>query len=362
MKKLLAGVAVFLLLCTAALAETFVVPLADGQLTFTPFEGGHVLTKETSASVFNRLGMRQREVFAWMDEEQIDVLMYDQDFGCDVLLSVYETDQLGYETYGDEDRKRMCASFREHYEQYGYDVHDVSFRETEQFAFLTAFITLTYADGATESRFVYETCREGYSILMTMFVLDDHDPVEYANMASVLADSLRYELHSSAAILRAQGVTIRLTVPEGMTLHASPEELAITLSGDGSGEIIGCLQDPAGAWILLWRLDENAPGNMNRLSDAGVRSLYQARARTKKSAGCTVTLAEDHPESRQRYIRLAYEFDGEDGARWYAEEYYTKQAGWGVSVTAYSCGAELPEAVQNMLETIVNSQMVMLDE
>lgn len=363
MKKLLVFLLAMLLLPAFAMAEERVsIPLADGVLSFTPFEDGYCLTKETSASVFNRLGMSQREMFAWMDEQQVDVLMYDQDFGCEVMLSVHETDYPGYETYSPEEWTRMCTGFREHYEQYGYDVHDISVLETENFVFLTAFITLSYADGTVETRFVYETCRDGYSILMTMFVSDGNDPAAYADAAAALATSLRHELHAGTATLQAQGVTIRLTVPAEMRVDPAMTNADITPPEAAAGEIIGCMVDPAGEWFILWTLDESASGDMDRLSDAGVKALYQARAKNKKSAGCTVTLTEDHPDSRQRYFRIGYHFSTESGDIWYAEEYYTKQAGWGVSVTAYSCGEPLPEDVQTMLAAIVDSQMVDVSE
>lgn len=358
MKKLLAILLALLLLCASALAETVEIPLADGALTFKAFNGGHVLTAETSASVFNRLGMRQRETLKFMEEQGIDALMYNLDLTCEVVISVHEDDYPAFTSFTEEELAEICDSFRENYEQHGYEVHGVSVQDKDDFTFVTAYITLTYADGEVESRVVYQTSFEGYNVLMTMFILDG-DTADYILQADRLMSSMRYETNPGVAALSLPGATITLPVPEGMTVHASAEEAGVTLPEAPYGEVVGCAAGEA--FFLLWQLDEKASGDMDRLSDAGVRSLYQARAKNKKSAGCTVTRSADHPDGRQRYIITEYTFTDESGRTWYAAEYYTKQAGWGASVTAYS-GAPLTDDLLTMLQTIAESQMVSADE
>lgn len=359
MKKLLVCMAVFLLLCAPALAETVAIPLADGQLVFDAFPDGHVLTNETSASVFNRLGMSQRETMAYLEAEGVSAILLDEDWGCETLLSVQENDYPAFVTFSEAVREQVCDSFRENYEQYGYQVHHVTMLDKGVFTFISAYITLEYADGTVEKRIVYQTSFEGYDVLVTMFIFAE-DPEAYMRLADQLVSSMRYETNPGKVTLSLRGAEISLSVPEGLMVHSEAAAAGVTLPETPNGEVVGCTG--AGEWFILWTLDENASGDMDRLSDAGVRALYQARAKNKKASGCTVTAAEDHPDSRQRYIRIGYHFSDENGDIWYAEEYYTKQAGWGASVTAYSCGAPLPEEVQTMLANIVDSQMVDVKE
>lgn len=358
MKKMLACLLALLLLCASALAETVAISLADGELTFKAFNGGHVLTAETSASVFNRLGMSQRETLKSMEEQGIDALMFNLDFTCEVLLSVYENDYPAFTSFTDEVREQVCDSFREHFEQYGYEVHDVSMQDKGDFTFVSAYITLDFADGTVEQRVVYQTSFEGYDVQMTMFIYED-DPSDGILLADRLMSSMRYETNPGAVTLSLPGAAITLSVPETMIVHTSAEDAGVALPEAPYGEVVGCAAGEE--FILLWQLDEKASGDMDRLSDAGVRALYQARAKSKKSAGYTVTRSADHPDGRQRYIITEYTFTDETGRTWYASEYYTKQAGWGASVTAYS-GTPFTDDLLTMLEAIAESQMVSADE
>lgn len=363
MKTLLGLLLTMLLLCAPAFAEERVaIPLADGELSFVPFEDGYVLTRESSASVFNRLGMRQREVIPWMEEHDLYALMYDAAMGCEVQIEILEVTQPDYIDITPEQDAAMLKSFTDFYEQYGYKVEASGMYDNGAHRFGWVLVTLTYADGYVENRIHYKTCHNDYMIEMVMFVQDGSQLAAYDQMARELVDSMIYALQSAVVKLGLPDVSLQLLPPEGMAVHATAEAAGVkVIPEETAGEIIGCMADPAGEWFILWRLDESASGDMDRLSDAGVKALYEARAKNKKAAGCTVTLTEDHPESRQRYMRIGYQFADADSQVWHAEEYYTKQAGWGVSVTVYS-GVPLSDEVQTMLETIVNSQMMNVDE
>ena len=56
-----------LLLCAPVLAEE-VVELPDAVVTYTPPEGFYRLTRESSASAFNKLGLSQRSFLRWMEQ------------------------------------------------------------------------------------------------------------------------------------------------------------------------------------------------------------------------------------------------------------------------------------------------------
>lgn len=359
MKKLLVCMAVFLLLGASALAETVEIPLADGTLTFDPLTDGVCLTRESSASVFNRLGMSQREVVPWMEEHNLYALMYDAAWGCEVQIEVMEASQPDYNTITPEQDASMLESFVSFNEQYGLDVQDYGMYDNghHRFGWLVGKETLD--EGVQQYRIHYKTSHRDYLIEMMMFVNEATRLEYYVETARTLVDSMQYALREDITQLTCGNARIQCALPEGMTVHASAEEAGVTLPEAPYGEVVGCA---AGEELfLLWQLDEKASGDMDRLSDAGVRALYQARAKSKKSAGCTVTRSADHPDGRQRYIITEYTFTDENGVTWYAAEYYTKQAGWGASVTAYS-REPLTNDLLTMLQTVAESQMVSADE
>ena len=359
MKKMLACLLALLLLCASALAETVEISLADGTLTFEPLMSGVCLTRETSASVFNRLGMRQREVVPWMEEHNLYALMYDAAWGCEVQIEVMAATQPDYNTITPEQDASMLENFVSFNEQYGLDVQDYGMYDNghHRFGWLVGRETLD--EGVQQYRIHYKTNHRDYLIEMIMFVNDAAQLEYYAETARTLVDSMQYALRADLTHLTCGNARIQCALPDGMTVHVSAEDAGVALPEAPYGEVVGCAAGEE--FILLWQLDEKASGDMDRLSDAGVRALYQARAKSKKSAGYTVTRSADHPDGRQRYIITEYTFTDETGRTWYASEYYTKQAGWGASVTAYS-GTPFTDDLLTMLEAIAESQMVSADE
>lgn len=356
MKKLLGCIAVFLLLGVSALAETVEIPLADGVLTFEAFAGGVCLTRESSASVFNRVGFRQRELVPWMEEHNLYALMYDADRGCEVQIEVMEASQPDYNTITPEQDASMLESFVSFSEQYGLDVQEYGMYDNEHHRFGWLVGAETPVGGVQQYRIHYKTSHHDYLIEMVMFVYDTASLVHYAETARSLVDSMQYTLREDLARFAFGQASIQCALPDGMSLLSAA---AVSLPEAPYGEVVGCAKGED--VFLLWQLDEKASGDMERLSDAGVRSLYQARAKNKKAAGCTVTVSEDYPDGRQRYIRTDYHFVDDTGVTWYAVEYYTKQDGWGASVTAYSA-QPMTDELLTMLESLVRSQMVAVSE
>ncbi len=337
--------------------EDVTIPLSSGQLTFTPFRGGMCLTQDADESVFNWLGMDRQEVLDWMTTEDVDVLMYDAGYGCETWISVYDGDSPDWASYTAEEHQLLCDDFREIYEQHGYVVHDVHVAEIGDFTFLCGVASWTYEDGYEERHIVYETAFDGYQMLTTLFIMEGAEVADYLPMAEELMRSVRYTVDESSARLTAPGMNIRFTLPEGMTVHASVQETGVVLPEAGVGDVVGCMMAPAEDGFLVWRVTSRVTGDMEGMTEAAVRALYEARAKNKRNAGCTVSLSADHQNGRQRYIRTDYHFNDETGCTWYAVEYYTKQFGKGVSVTAYST-QPLTEDMLALLENIVNSQLI----
>ena len=357
MKKLLVCIAVFLLLCSAALAETVEVPLADGTLTFETLPDGLCLTRESSASVFNRAGFSQRELVPLMEEHNIYALMLDTAGGCEVQIEVMEAAQPDYNTITPAQDASMLENFVSFNEQYGLDVQDYGMYDNGHHRFGWLVGAEMRENGAQQYRILYKTSHRDYLIEMVMFVYDPARLEHYAEMARMLVDSMQYTLLDDLARFACGNAGIQCVLPEGMHLGADAAD--VLMPEAPYGEVVGCAE--AEEWLLVWQLDEQASGDMERLSDAGVRALYEARARSKKNAGCTVTASADCADNRQRYIRTDYHFTDESGVTWYAVEYYTKQGGWGASVTAYS-EQPMTDSTLAALRKLVRSQRVTVTE
>lgn len=105
---------------------------------------------------------------------------------------------------------------------------------------------------------------------------------------------------------------------------------------------------------------DNVTGDLERVRDTGLRPLYEDRAKRKKTEGFTVTVREAVTDLRQHYVHLCYEIPQEGGESWFANEYYTKQGGWGVIVTAYRCGQPLTEEASAAFLELIAAQLIMV--
>lgn len=112
MKRRLACLLMLLLLWATALAEERVsIPLADGALSLVPYEKGWCLTKETGASVFNRLGMSQRKVLAQMEDQQLEALLYPEDCSFQTLLSIIASEEPAFSDYTEAERAQLAGAY-----------------------------------------------------------------------------------------------------------------------------------------------------------------------------------------------------------------------------------------------------------
>ncbi|MBR3763363.1 MAG: hypothetical protein IKK57_02285 [Clostridia bacterium] len=339
----------FLMLCIPAMAEE-IVELPDAVVTYTPPEGFYLLTRESSASVFNRVGLSQRELLPWMEQNDAYAVMYDLERGCELLLYISPSEEDPLEDMSEDEQTELCAYLAESYALDGYEdvtvvIHEGTGGEFVQFAART-----WDWDGAPCYIVTLMALRSGYSVQISLFMYGG-DASEYVlERVLTMADSLCITVNADVDVLSAKGVSIRVTLPETMAmcdvLPEPPEAPA--------GEVIGAAASEDGAWFVQWQLFDGATGDMERLSASGLRSLYESRAKQKRSAGFTVTLQESCTELRQVYVHLCYELP----SGWYAEEYYTKQGGWGVIVTAYRQGQPMTEAEQEMLRQLVSNQLI----
>ena len=197
MKKLIAILLLVCLLPLCALAEMdedgdVVVTLDGAEFFFTPIEGGHLLTRESSASAFNRLGLSQREMLPYMEELGVHAIMYDADLTCEVNVVAYETVETDFDELTEHGAVMMAANFEYSYRDQGYDVTSVALYEApDGHKFIRSITEYIYDDGYTEYKVEYLTCQAGYTVLVVMFTFDGPASEAHMAMSDAIADSLR---------------------------------------------------------------------------------------------------------------------------------------------------------------------------
>lgn len=195
MKKLLA-LLLALLLPFMALAELdedgdVVVTLPGIEFFFTPPEDMYLLTRESSASAFNALGMSQRETLPVLEQYGICALLFDEAGSCEIQVLAYE----GYEADFDEltayGADLECERLRFQYKDQGYEVLSCeSYWAPEGHRFVRLEAACAYEDGTAERFVEYVTAKGGYTVSIYLFSYLDSVTEEQHAIAEVMADSL----------------------------------------------------------------------------------------------------------------------------------------------------------------------------
>lgn len=346
-----------LLLCMPAMADE-VIELPDLVVTYTPPEGFYLLTRESSASAFTAIGLRQRDLVPWMEQSDCYAVMYDLETGSELLLLLWPYEDVSLDALTEQELAAVCANWTEGYEQDGCEEVSVTVYESAAGRYMQVAYRTYETDGTPCYTVALVAIRSGCRVHMSMFAYGEPPTDELVSCLQAMADSIRLELPASLTELSAHGVTIRLSIPAGLVLQSDAVPVSDPAPERTVGEVIGTAVSADGSWYVQWQLVEGVTGDLERVRETGLRSLYEDRAKRKKAEGFTVTEKEAVTDLRQRYIRLAYEIPQEGGDSWFAEEYYTKQGGWGVVVTSYSFGQPLTEEASAMLRELIASQLI----
>lgn len=346
-----------LLLCMPALADE-VVELPDLVVTYTPPEGFYLLSRESSASAFTAIGLRQRDIVPWMERNECYAVMYDLDTGSELLLYLAPAEEASLDELSGEELEQLFAYWKEDYELDGCEDVSVTAYESENGRYAQVMYKTYEADGLTCYVASMFAIRSGCHVQMSLFCYGEPPADDLISRLQAMADSICLELPASLTELSAHGVTIRLSIPAGLVLQSDAVPVIDSAPEKPVGEVIGMAVSADGSWYVQWQLVEGVTGDLERVRETGLRSLYEDRARRKKAEGFIVTEKEAVTDLRQRYICLAYEMPQESGESWFAEEYYTKQGGWGVVVTAYSISRPLTEEDSAMLRELIASQLI----
>ncbi len=194
MKKLLA----LLLLCllpACALAEMdedgdIVVSLPGAEFFFTPVDGA-CLTRESSKSEYDRAGLSQRELLAYMESMDVYALQFDAAVTTELQIMAYPTDDVSYDELTDFGAETLLSDYRYAYAEQGATVEELAlYTAPEGHTFVR--MVCSFQEG-TEVRRVaqYMTCQHGYAIQILVYPYDGLQlgPVQLA-VAESVADTL----------------------------------------------------------------------------------------------------------------------------------------------------------------------------
>ncbi len=192
MRKLLALLLCLLLpFCAAGedMAEEYIVALEGAEIFFSPY-GGVCMTRETSASVFNRIGLSQREIIPFMEENDLYALLVDDGMTCEVQLTAYPTSEADYDDMTAFGAETTAAAFRNAYMDMGCDVQEaIIYHPPGGHLFIRTAFSGVYegeADFVTE----YMTCQAGYAVVISLMTYDTAPTEDQIAFANDLADSL----------------------------------------------------------------------------------------------------------------------------------------------------------------------------
>ncbi len=198
MKKLAVLLVILCLLPLCALAEMdedgdVVVTLDGAEFFFTPIEDAHLLTRESSASAFNRIGLRQYELLQHMENYDIYAVLYFGDAAqgtVETQIAAYASVDTDFDEMNEYGETLMCESLKSSYTDQGHRVSAADvYRAPEGHAFIR--LSMAY-DGDTGEEFltVYITCQAGYTVELRFFPFDGPLTDGQQEVAELLVDSL----------------------------------------------------------------------------------------------------------------------------------------------------------------------------
>lgn len=195
MKKFLALLLLVCLLPLCALAEmdedgNVVVTLDGAEIFFTPMEG-YCLTRETSASTFIRLGISQREIVAWMEENWVYALLLDQQGSMEIQIQAGPTTEMDFDDLDLYGLKSACDVIRSLYVTQGYKVESAERCHTlNGHSYVKTVAYYPYEDGAADYVVEYYTCQSGYEVYVRLFPYQGAPTEEQIYLCEGVVDSL----------------------------------------------------------------------------------------------------------------------------------------------------------------------------
>lgn len=194
MKKLIALVMALLLpLCAMAEMDEdgVVVSFDSAEVFFIPYEC-YCLTQESSASQFTRLGLSQREVLAWMEDANVQALLFDEAFETEIHVSIALASGMSdFDDLSVYALDMACESVESMYITQGYDVETVDMCHTiNGHSYVQIVASYLYEDGYVTHTRGYFTCQSGYVVSVLLYPFEGAPTEEQIYLCEGIIDSL----------------------------------------------------------------------------------------------------------------------------------------------------------------------------
>ncbi len=170
---------------------TFVVTMAGVEFSFMPPEGCVCITQESSASVFNRVSLSQREEVPYMVENGIYAYLLDEQGWFEVHITAYPFVGADYDDVPAVDESALVAAFRNDYRNAGVDVQSASIYQA---ADGHKFVRTAYSwkdAGVTTHVVEYLTCQHNYAVKIALLPYWGAATEDQLAWTEALADTLR---------------------------------------------------------------------------------------------------------------------------------------------------------------------------
>lgn len=180
----------------AAMAELdedgdIVVKLDGAEFFFTPPEGAHMLSLESSASEFNALGLSQRELVAWMEEYDLVVVFFDEAFGWELHVQAYPCEYGDFDDLTDYGLLSEVSYLERLCREQGYEVlFAEGYRAPEGHQFVCIRSLYTYEDSTSEPQVEYFTIQGNHAVSVYLMGYSEQLTDEQLAIAQAVADSL----------------------------------------------------------------------------------------------------------------------------------------------------------------------------
>ena len=384
MKKLIAILLLVCLLPLCVLAEmdedgNVTVVLDGAEVFFTPVDG-YCLTRETSASVYNRVGLSQREILPWMEQNDVYALMINQTAEIEAQLTISPTTELDFDDMTKYGLDMMCEVSEGYFRDMGLDVESSKIYHTfDGHSYVKTVGSYIAEDGGTQHVVEYFTCQSGYAVYVTMYSLGEAFTEEQMLLCEGMIESLWLSegASESAALteyteLALGKITVRFQLPEDMKLLTKD-------SGEADwaglpkgyvwgwkkslawGDMHGLCVSPDGKWEIQWQLvDESNGGDMNSLTDEEVNQAVQHYMEVLRAEGSNISYGAGVKVGAYKYSNIRYNYTSA-GTLMHAVEYYTCQDGRGLFVTLVSYNELASEEVLSLFRDIIESQIIIVN-
>lgn len=199
MKKLLALMLALLMLALLMLAGTALAEMEEGEilletgkvsLYMIPPENAVLLTRESSASEFNALGLSQRDMVPAMEANDIYAYLVSPEYGWDISLAVYEYIAGDMDDLTEYGAFALCAQLETLYADQGYDVESVEVYLSAGHKYICVRASVPGEDGAADYLIQYFTDQHDHEISAALWSYGQPVDEDTDVMLMELIDSL----------------------------------------------------------------------------------------------------------------------------------------------------------------------------